>query len=66
MLRSAMAGALISALASGPVGAEPVADFYKGKQIRFIIRAGVGGTYDLYARLLLANGPSSRSSRRMR
>jgi hypothetical protein len=29
MLRSAMAGALISTLASGPVGAEPIADFYK-------------------------------------
>ena len=39
-------------LASGPVCADAVADFYKGKQIKFIIRAGVGGTYDLYARLL--------------
>jgi tripartite-type tricarboxylate transporter receptor subunit TctC len=52
MLRSLMAGALISAFASAPAGADPVADFYKGKQIKFIIRAGVGGTYDLYARLL--------------
>jgi tripartite-type tricarboxylate transporter receptor subunit TctC len=52
MLRSATAAALISALMTGPAGADAVADFYKGKQIKFIIRAGVGGTYDLYARLL--------------
>ena len=51
MLRYTLAAALILALAA-PARAEPVADFYKGKQIRFIIRAGVGGTYDLYARLL--------------
>ena len=37
---------------TGPAAADAVADFYKGKQIKFIIRAGVGGTYDLYARLL--------------
>ena len=29
-----------------------MADFYAGKQIRFIIRSGVGGGYDQYARLL--------------
>jgi tripartite-type tricarboxylate transporter receptor subunit TctC len=52
MLRSAMAAALVLAFAAAPLRADPVADFYKGKQIRFIIRAGVGGTYDLYARLL--------------
>jgi tripartite-type tricarboxylate transporter receptor subunit TctC len=52
MLRSAMAAALVLAFASEPASADPVADFYKGKQIKFIIRAGVGGTYDLYARLL--------------
>jgi tripartite-type tricarboxylate transporter receptor subunit TctC len=51
MLRMATAAALISAL-TGPAAADAVADFYKGRQIRFIIRAGVGGTYDLYARLL--------------
>jgi len=32
--------------------ADPVEDFYKGKQLRFIIRAGPGGNYDLYSRLL--------------
>ena len=51
MLRYMLSAALILAL-TAPAGADPVADFYRGKQIRFIIRAGVGGTYDLYARLL--------------
>ena len=38
--------------ASAPALADPVADFYKGKQIQFIIRSGVGGGYDQYSRLL--------------
>ena len=32
--------------------ADPVEDFYKGKQLRFVIRAAPGGNYDLYMRLL--------------
>jgi tripartite-type tricarboxylate transporter receptor subunit TctC len=32
--------------------ADPVEDFYRGKQIRFVIRAAPGGNYDLYVRLL--------------
>src|SRR5687768_17407143 len=43
---------LVLALCSSPALADPVADFYKGKQISFVIRSGVGGTYDLYARVL--------------
>jgi tripartite-type tricarboxylate transporter receptor subunit TctC len=35
-----------------PAAVDPVADFYNGKQIRFIIRSGVGGGYDQYSRLL--------------
>jgi tripartite-type tricarboxylate transporter receptor subunit TctC len=42
-------------LASVPAAADPVADFYKGKQMRMIIRSGVGGGYDLYARVLAAH-----------
>src|SRR5437016_5966843 len=38
---------------SSPGRAEPVADFYKGKQLRIVIRAGPGGNYDLYSRLLV-------------
>jgi tripartite-type tricarboxylate transporter receptor subunit TctC len=43
---------LILALFSPPAFADPVADFYKGKQVTFVIRSGVGGGYDLYARVL--------------
>src|SRR5438094_9233697 len=34
-----------------PVAAQPAADFYSGKQITLIVGAGVGGGYDLQARL---------------
>ncbi|HET7680148.1 MAG TPA: tripartite tricarboxylate transporter substrate-binding protein [Xanthobacteraceae bacterium] len=46
------AGFLVLALFGAPAFADPVADFYKGKQIQFVIRSGVGGGYDLYARVL--------------
>jgi tripartite-type tricarboxylate transporter receptor subunit TctC len=39
-------------IAVTPAAADAVADFYTGKQIRFIIRSGVGGGYDQYSRLL--------------
>src|SRR5437660_7415401 len=52
MRRTAVVVSMMAALAAAPALADPVADFYKGKQIRFIIRSNVGGTYDLYARLL--------------
>jgi tripartite-type tricarboxylate transporter receptor subunit TctC len=42
-------------LAAAPVGASQAQDagpFYKGKQIRIVISAGVGGGYNEYARLL--------------
>ena len=32
--------------------ADPIADFYTGKQLRIIIRAQTGGQYDSYSRLL--------------
>ena len=40
------------ALSAAAALAEAVEEFYKGKQIRFIIRAAPGGNYDLYMRLL--------------
>ena len=43
---------LIAALAALPARADPVEDFYRGKQIRIVIRAAPGGNYDLYSRLL--------------
>lgn len=37
--------------ASAPVNAQDaVADFYRGKQLRFVVGSAVGGAYDLYAR----------------
>jgi tripartite-type tricarboxylate transporter receptor subunit TctC len=55
MLRTAQALALAGGLAAAaPAIADPVSDFYAGtgKQMRMIIRSGVGGGYDSYARLL--------------
>jgi tripartite-type tricarboxylate transporter receptor subunit TctC len=52
MRKIALAVILVLALAAAPAFADPIADFYKGKQMRLIIRTGPGGSYDLYARLL--------------
>jgi tripartite-type tricarboxylate transporter receptor subunit TctC len=45
-----LTGSLFASI--GTATADPVADFYKGKQIRFIVRTTVGGDYDQYTRLL--------------
>src|SRR5271169_5338350 len=37
-------------LAAVPARADDVANFYRGKQIRFIVGSSPGGTYDLLAR----------------
>jgi tripartite-type tricarboxylate transporter receptor subunit TctC len=51
-----LAGLAIAVLAAAaalvPATAEPVADFYRGKQIKIYIRAAPGGNYDIYSRLL--------------
>lgn len=46
--------AAIVALAAGvlPLRADPVADFYRDKQIQIVVGYGAGGGYDLYARLV--------------
>jgi tripartite-type tricarboxylate transporter receptor subunit TctC len=45
---------LAAALAVGAAStsADPVADFYRGKQIKIYIRAAPGGNYDVYSRLI--------------
>jgi tripartite-type tricarboxylate transporter receptor subunit TctC len=51
--RSALAIALL--LGVSPVGsavADPIEDFYRGKQIKIYVRAAPGGNYDVYSRLL--------------
>src|SRR5258705_13721043 len=47
-----LAGTLALPIMSSAALAEPVADFYKGKQIRMIVRTTPGGDYDQYTRLL--------------
>jgi tripartite-type tricarboxylate transporter receptor subunit TctC len=55
MQRLAFAFFFVLVSLTTPAAADPVADFYKGKQIKMIIRSGVGGGYDLYARVLGAH-----------
>jgi tripartite-type tricarboxylate transporter receptor subunit TctC len=50
---------LLAANSPCAVKADPVADFYKGKQIQMIVGHSPGGGYDIYARLLARYlGPS--------
>jgi tripartite-type tricarboxylate transporter receptor subunit TctC len=44
-----LAGLLALALGAGAANADPIADFYKGKQINWILSAGAGGGYAAYA-----------------
>jgi tripartite-type tricarboxylate transporter receptor subunit TctC len=52
MRRTALFAFALLALTATAAIADPVEDFYKGKQLRFVIRAAPGGNYDLYMRLL--------------
>jgi len=52
MPRPGLIAAIAVAALSVPAFAEPVADFYRGKQIKIYIRAAPGGNYDIYSRLL--------------
>ena len=54
MGRRLAAIAVLGALAGAPapLAADPVADFYAGKQMRFVIRTPPGGDYDQLSRLL--------------
>src|SRR4029453_13058727 len=52
---AAVAAAAIAAatlISSVPVGADPVADFFRGKTLRMLIGYGPGGGYDIYGRLV--------------
>lgn len=42
----------VALAAATPAAAQSVAEFYKGKQMEFIIGSSSGGTYDLWARLI--------------
>lgn len=48
-----LAGAALAvAVAGGSAFADPIADFYKGKQLQVVVGSAAGGGYDAYARLL--------------
>ncbi len=49
---AALAAAVGFGVTVGPVAADEVADFYKGKTIRMIVGSGPGGGYDTYGRLM--------------
>lgn len=51
LLRIVFSWLMLAALAI-PAAADPVADFYKGKQINLVIGFGVGDAFDAYARIL--------------
>src|ERR1041385_7353764 len=42
----------LALLASPALAQDPIADFYKGKQVSIVIGSSAGGGYDTYARLL--------------
>jgi tripartite-type tricarboxylate transporter receptor subunit TctC len=42
----------LGCLAAFPAAADSLEDFYKGAQMRMIIRSEAGGTYDFYSRML--------------
>jgi tripartite-type tricarboxylate transporter receptor subunit TctC len=49
---AALLTAAVSLAAPLPAAAQPAADFYKGKTVKIIVGFGVGGGYDVYARML--------------
>jgi tripartite-type tricarboxylate transporter receptor subunit TctC len=50
--RTTMIAALLTGGAAVPAQAQSVADFYRGKTVNVLIGVGVGGEYDLQARLV--------------
>jgi tripartite-type tricarboxylate transporter receptor subunit TctC len=48
----ALGSAVLAALLMRPASADPIEDFYRGKQIKFYVRAAPGGNYDVYTRIL--------------
>jgi tripartite-type tricarboxylate transporter receptor subunit TctC len=43
---------IATAVASASAAADPIEDFYRGKQLKIYIRAAAGGNYDVYSRIL--------------
>lgn len=51
VIAAGVAGVFL-ACASGPASSEPLAEFYKGKQLEFIVGSAAGSTYDAWARVI--------------
>lgn len=51
-IAGAASAAALCVLLAAPACAQSVADFYKGKTVNVLIGVGVGGEYDLHARLV--------------
>jgi len=49
---------LLLLLAAAPARADDVANFYRGKQVRFIVGSAAGGSYDLLARAVARHIPA--------
>ena len=56
-LHSLAFAALLVALSAGPLAAQSVAEFYRGKTITCYIGYGAGGGYDLFARTISRHMP---------
>lgn len=52
MLRRLLVATAMLAAAPFAAQAQPAAEFYKGKTVKFIVGVGVGGGFDAYARML--------------
>ena len=50
--RACGAAVAFALIAASTAAADPIADFYRGKQIKIYIRAAPGGNYDTYSRVL--------------
>src|SRR3954451_3302157 len=50
MLASRLAAFVLVSVASTAAQADDVADFYRGKELRLIVSASIGGGYDIYGR----------------
>ena len=47
-----LSGVILAGLAGAPAAAQSVEQFYKGKQIKFILGSAGGGGYDAYSRVI--------------
>src|ERR1700704_3160435 len=56
-LLTLVAGWLAGLAANSTLQAQPVTEFYAGKNITLLVGAGPGGSYDIYARVLARHLP---------